>query len=182
MEIIIGEAKHLIAEREKLMAQALRQAHQKAQAAWGLTDGGLYPDAGQYGVTTIRVKHMQRGTNANTAEKWDFNFTTIGWATPINNNVLEDVYIGIIGFAFPNANRTLDLMQLDAGGRTLPVIDIEETHAMEEPIMLLKQPLVVQENQPIKMAFSVNAQGRQKIIPLGFALVKTAKLISQTPT
>lgn len=182
LDLVIGEAKNLMPERQRLMNEAFQAAVKKAEETWGLKYGGMYPEAGQFGVTTIRARHVQRGTTTGTPERWDFNFSTIGWATLVNQNVIEDVYLGIVGFALPNAQRILNLMQIDAGGRTLPVIDIEETHAMEEPIVLFKQPLVIQENQPFKLQASVDGTGRQKIIPIGFALVKVAKLISQTPT
>ena len=182
LDIIIGEQKQLVGARQALMAEAFQAAVQKAEEAWGLKYGGMFPSAGEFGVTTLRPRHVQRGTNSGTAEKWEFAFSTIGWATLFTNNVLQDVYLGIVGFAFPNTAKNVNLMQITAGGQTLPVLDVEEMKAFEEPIVLFKQPIVVQENQPIKLEASVENQGNQKVIPLGFALVKTAKLISQTPT
>lgn len=182
LDLIVGETKFLVGERMKIMNEAFRAAVQKAEEAWGLKYGGMYPQAGEFGVTTIRPRHVQHGTTSGVPENWEFAFSTVGWATLINNNVLQDVYLGIIGFALPNAKKAINLMQMDAGGQTLPVIDIEETQAYEEPIVLFKQPLVIQENQPIKIQASVDTPVRQRVIPVGFALVKTAKLISQTPT
>lgn len=182
---IAGEKKQLLHELKAVLSKTRVAAQKAAEQEWGLEYGGLFPGAGQYGETSLRLRYF--GTNAldlgRDKENFDFNFSTTGWTTSlIDSTVIEDVYLGVCGFAFGNSVHRVQHVQMEAGGQTMGVLDVEEVRAFEEPIVIFKNGMVVPEKMPFKLHASVDTKGRQQIYPIGFAFVKKAKFINRNPT
>ncbi len=162
----------------------LNKAKSDVQDAWGLSDGGLYPGANQYGITTIRPRFVQLGTTGGAAaESWNRNLATMGWQDFVNNNVIEDVYIGILGFLFPNVSQRCGAIRIEAGKQKFPVINLEgEMDIMSEPAVMFESGIIVPEEEAFKLRVHALTKGYNVIKPLGFALAKSKVLISETPT
>ena len=158
------------------------KASSDAKLAWGLEDGGFYPTSGQFGECGIRPRFVQIGTTTG-RESWLRAYATAGWNTVIDNNVIEDVYLGIVGFVLPNAVQNALLVRIEAGDAKLPVIQLEgEVDVMEEPIVVFDKGLVVPEDTSVKLEVYARQQCHQTIKPFGFALAKQKVLIDKDPT
>jgi hypothetical protein len=101
----------------------------------------------------------------------------------VNNNVIEDVYLGIVGFCLPNQSNKLAQIRIEAGDQKLPVINLEgEIDVMTEPIVIFDKGLVIPEEMPLLIRGYAVTAGWQVIKPFGFALAKQRVLIAETPT
>lgn len=180
---IIDERKNVKDEIDEIVNNTRLIAINAAGESWGLGYGGLYPDSGEFGETTIRSRFFKRGTTTGVPEKFEFNLSTTGWQTIYDDNVMKSVYIGIVGFAFPNVVQKTNMLQISKAGNTiLPVMAVDEMHTYEEPVLILKRGLIIPEESPFKLEVSTDSKGNQYIVPIGFALVKKEKLTSQTPS
>jgi hypothetical protein len=158
------------------------EAASMAKQAWGLEDGGFFPSSKQFGETPIRPRYVQIGTTTG-RETWNRNLTTAGWQDVVNNNVIEDVYLGIVGFCLPNQSNKLAQIRIEAGDQKLPVINLEgEIDVMTEPIVIFDKGLVIPEEMPLLIRGYAVTAGWQVIKPFGFALAKQRVLIAETPT
>lgn len=161
----------------------LDAAKKQVNSVWGLGDGGLYPSANQFGVSPIRPRFVQLGTTSGKAESWNRNLATIGWQDVINSTVLEDVYIGILGFVLPNVSQRVASIRFEAGKQKFPVVNLEgETDIMSEPAVIFEKGIIIPEEEPILLRAHAVCKGYNVIKPLGFALAKSKVLISETPT
>lgn len=162
----------------------LAEAKQQVNSSWGLRDGGLFPGAKQFGQTTIRPRFFGLGTTGGASpESWNRNIATIGWQDFVNNNVIEDVYVGIVGFIMPNVSQRVGAIRMEAGSRKFPVINLEgEADIMSEPAVIFEKGIVIPEEEGFKLRVHALTKGYNIIKPLGFALVKSKVLISETPT
>lgn len=180
---IIDERKNVKEEISRVIDNTRAASIALARESWGLEYGGLYPESKEFGETTIRSRFFKRGTTTGVPEKFEFNLATTGWQTVYDDNVMKSVYIGIVGFAFPNTVQKINLFQISKAGNTiLPVMAVDEMHAYEEPVIVFKKGLVIPEESPFKLEVSTDSKGRQFIVPIGFAHVKKEKLTSQTPS
>jgi len=167
---------------QSVMQRTRAAAVSAAEEAWGLKDGGLYPGPGEFGETPIRLPFFNLGTTSGTAETWNRNLPATGWQTLIDQNVIEDVYIGIIGWMFPSACKRVAGLYMEAGDTKLPVVNFEaEIQLMDEPVIMYEQGVVIPEESPIKVEVLVTSVGHNVIKPLGFALAKPKILISKKP-
>jgi hypothetical protein len=163
--------------------QTLAEAKRQVTAAWGLSDGGLYPSANQFGVAGIRPRFLQLGTTTGKSESWNRYLATVGWQDVINNNVIEDVYIGILGFVLPNISQRVASIRLEAGKQKFPVINLEgDIDIMSEPAVIFEKGVIVPEEEPVLLRVNAVTKGYNVIKPLGFALAKSKVLISETPS
>jgi hypothetical protein len=163
--------------------ETISAAKSQVGAAWGLSDGGLIPGANQFGVAAIRPRFVQLGTVAGKGETWNRNLATVGWQDVINNNVIEDVYIGVLGFILPNVSQRVASIRFEAGKQKFPVINLEgEIDIMSEPAVIFEKGIIIPEEEPILLRVNAVTKGYNVIKPLGFALAKSKVLISETPT
>lgn len=164
-------------------SETLAKGKRDVKDAWGLNDGGLFPGANEYGVTTIRPRFVQIGTTSGKIESWNRNLATIGWQDFVNNNVIEDVYIGIVGFSFPNVSQRCGAIRIEAGKQKFPVLNLEgEMDIMSEPAVIFETGIIVPEEEAFKLRVHAVTKGYTTIKPLGFALAKSKVLINETPT
>lgn len=170
-------------EFQAAYTETLNKAKKDVQSAWGLSDGGLFPGANQYGITTIRPRFVQLGTTSGKIESWNRNLATVGWQDFVDNTVIEDVYIGILGFQFPNVSQRCGAIRIEAGKQKFPVINLEgEMDVMSEPAVMFETGIIIPEEEAFKLRVHAVTKGYNIIKPLGFALAKSKVLISETPT
>jgi hypothetical protein len=175
--------KEFYPEFQSALADTLAKAKSDVKDAWGLNYGGLFPGANEYGETTIRPRFVGLGTTSGKIESWNRNLATVGWQDFINNSVIEDVYLGIVGFAFPNVAQRCGGIRIEAGQRKFPVLNLEgEMDVMEEPAVIFEKGIVIPEEETLKLRVHALTKGYNVIKPLGFALAKSKVLISETPS
>lgn len=169
-------------EFQQVLTDTRMEAASMAKQAWGLDDGGFFPSSKQFGETPIRPRYLALGTTTG-RETWNRNLTTAGWQDVINNTVIEDVYLGIVGLVLPNQSNKLAAIRIEAGDQKLPVVNLEgEVDVMEEPIVIFDKGLVIPEDTSVLLRGYAITAGWQVIKPFGFALAKQKVLISETPT
>lgn len=161
----------------------LVDAKRQVSSAWGLKDGGIFPGANEFGVSAIRPRHVQLGTVTGKGETWNRNLATVGWQDVINNNVIEDVYIGVLGFILPNISQRVASIRFEAGKQKFPVVNLEgDIEIMSEPAVIFEKGIIIPEEEPLLLRVNAVTKGYNVIKPLGFALAKSKVLISETPT
>jgi len=179
-----SKVKTLFPEFQSAWNDTLAEAKRQAEDAWGLKEGGLFPGAKEYGVTTIRPRFVSLGTTGGaSAESWNRNIATMGWQDFINNTVIEDVYLGIVGFMFPNVSQRVGAIRIEAGKTKFPVINLQaEMDVMSEPAVIFEKGIVIPEEETFLLRVHALTKGYNVIKPLGIALAKSKVLISETPT
>lgn len=160
----------------------LAKARKDAQDAWGLTDGGLFPGANQFGQSPLRPRFFQIGTTGE-FESWNRNLGTYGWQNVVDNSIIEDVYVGILGFVLPNVSQRISAIRLEAGKSKFPVINLQgEVDIMSEPAVVFEKGIVIPEEEAFLLRAHALTKGYNVIKPLGFALAKSKVLIAEKPT
>lgn len=178
-----AKIKEFYPEFQNAWNETLAEAKRQAQDAWGLSDGGIYPSAKQFGQTTIRPRFLGLGTTSGKTESWNRNLATVGWQDFINNNVIEDVYIGIVGFIMPNVAQRAGAIRMEAGKIKFPVVNLQgEIDVMEQPAVIFEKGIVIPEEESFKLRVHALTKGYNVIKPLGIALAKSKVLISESPT
>jgi hypothetical protein len=161
--------------REEMAAQC--------REAWGLEDGGFMPGPRQFGETTVRLQYFSLGTTNATADTWNRNMAVAGhWNTIINNPTMEDVYVGIVGWMFPNITQRNKAIYQEFGQTKLPVIEYEsEIDLMEKPAIIFEKGIVIPEETDCKVDFLTKKghAGYNVVQPLGMAMVKPNLLIKK---
>lgn len=161
--------------REELVTQC--------KEAWGLGDGGYMPAAREFGETTVRLQYFSLGTTNGTADTWSRNMVTGGhWNTIVNNPTMEDVYIGLVGWMFPNVTQRNKAIYQEYGQTKLPVVEYEaEIDLMEKPAIIFEKGIVIPEETDCKVEFLTKGgyAGYNVVQPLGMAMVKPNLLIKK---
>ena len=164
--------------REEVAAQC--------KEAWGLGDGGFMPATREFGETTIRPQFFNLGTTSGTTDTWNRIMTTAGhYNTVINSATLEDVYIGIVGWMFPNVVQRNKAIYQEFGQTKLPVVEYEaEIELMDKPALIFEKGIVIPEETDCKVDFLTKSgcAGYNVVQPLGMAMVKPNLLIKKTLT
>lgn len=169
-------------EFQRVLTDTREEAMKRAADSWGISFGGMYPGPGEFGETTIRIPFMNLGTSHGTAETWRRDFASKGWNTMVDQETIEDVYLGICGFTLPSPVCNISAIKMEVGDTKLPVINIEgDIDSFEQPVVLFERGVVVPEETPIKIECLVNATGPNIVKPLGFALAKQKILIAKKP-
>lgn len=164
--------------REELVTQC--------NEAWGLKDGGFMPGPREFGETTMRPQFFNIGTTNGTADTWNRIMTTAGhWNTVIDSATLEDVYVGLVGWMFPNIVQRNKAIYQEFGQTKLPVVEYEaEIDLMEKPALIFEKGIVIPEETDCKVDFLTKGgcDGYNVVQPLGMAMVKPNLLIKKTLT
>jgi len=155
----------------------------QCKEAWGLGDGGYMPASREFGETTIRLQYFSLGTTSGTADTWNRYMGTAGWKTVIDNPTLEDVYIGIVGWMFPNNVQRTKAIYQEYGQTKLPVVEYEsEIDLMNKPAIIFEKGIVIPEETDCKVEFLTKSgyAGYNVVQPLGMAMVKPNLLIKKS--
>jgi len=161
--------------REELVTQC--------NEAWGLKDGGFMPGPREFGETTIRLQFFSLGTTNGTTDTWNRNMSVGGhWNTIINNPTLEDAYVGLVGWMFPNIVQRNKAIYQEYGQTKLPVVEYEsEIDLMDKPTIIFEKGIVIPEETDCKVDFLTKNgyEGYNVVQPLGMAMVKPNLLIKK---
>ena len=159
------------------------EADLKAQAEqrWGLKVGGWLPRDEGAGVTTIRPRFIQLGTNT-AVEDWNRNLAT-GWKTAWNNSVIEDAAIGPSGLILPDVQNKMSAFQFIAAGVTFPVLAVDGyVDTMTNPVAVFPAGLSIFQENAVRLDVLSRQDGNKRLILWGPAVAKKKTLIAQTPT
>ena len=173
-------------EFRDVVADTRAEVASQAAEAWGITDGGFMPGPREFGETTIRPEFFGSAVGADfaTRKHWEKTFVASTWGTLINGNqTIEDVYIGIVGWMFPNTTQRTKMLYQEYGQTKLPIVDYEgEIELMEEPVLILEKGIVIPEETECRVELYARSAGPNVIKPLGLAMVKSNQLIKKNPT
>ena len=173
-------------EFRDVIADTRAEVASQASEAWGIADGGFMPGPREFGETTIRPEFFGSAVGADfaTNKHWEKTFTASTWGTLINGNqTIEDVYIGIVGWMFPNTTQRTKMIYQEYGQTKLPIVDFEgEIELMEEPVLILEKGIVIPEETECQVELYARSAGANVIKPLGMAMVKSNQLIKKNPT
>jgi hypothetical protein len=166
-------------------AQPWKDARDKiaadATTAWGQKFGGLFPNAEEFGETTIRPRYIKLGT-ATARETWERSLAT-GWKTAWANDVIEDVYISVAGFIIPEAANKVTALQFQGGGAKTPVVNVDGlVDVFEQPIVVFSDSLTIAEEKPVQLDIQSKFDGTKAVQPWGPAVAKKNVQLSQSPT
>jgi hypothetical protein len=95
---------------------------------------------------------------------------------------MEDVYVGIVGWMFPNAVQRNKAIYQEFGQTKLPVVEYEaEIDLMEKPALIFEKGIVIPEETDCKVDFLTKKghDGYNVVQPLGMAMVKPNLLIKK---
>lgn len=175
--------KTVFPEYQKTLADLEKSAINLAQSRWpGVNYTGFKLNGDSFGRTTL-LPALFAGWGqvppANLAT-WRQNFLAVagseqtllqgcagGQITP------EDVMICIGGFAIPDATINLTELRFSWSDRRHVRVNIEEMQAYETPSLVFEEGFVLPEKTFFLLQGYIEANGFQRIIPLGFVVYKT---------
>ena len=173
-------------EFRDVVADTRAEVASQAAEAWGIADGGFMPGPREFGETTIRPEYFGSvaGYDLATGKTWEHTFVADGWGTLLKaNTTIEDVYIGIVGWMFPNTTQRTKAIYQEYGQTKLPIVDYEgEIELMEEPVLILEKGIVIPEETECQVELYTRSAGNNVVKPLGMAMVKSNQLIKKNPT
>ena len=169
-------------EFRDVVADTRAEVAAQASEAWGIADGGFMPGPREFGETTIRPEYFGTFT---VAKSWEKTFGAANaWGTLINGNTtIEDVYMGVVGWMFPNTTQRTKAIYQEYGQTKLPIVDYEaDIDVMEEPVLILEKGIVIPEETECRVELFARSIGNNVVKPLGMAMVKSNQLIKKNPT
>ena len=174
-------------EFRDVVADTRAEVASQASEAWGIADGGFMPGPREFGETTLRPVYFgAKATPLGTTEQtWEKEFGVADqWGTLIDGKTtIEDVYMGIVGWMFPNTSQLTKMIYQEYGQTKLPIVDYEgEIELMEEPVLILEKGIVIPEETECTVELFARSTGKNVIKPLGMAMVKSNQLIKKNPT
>lgn len=159
----------------------------KAEEKWDpKKNGGLYPEAGQFGKTTILPPLFQDigSTQMSTWRQW---LTATGSQTIMSGArtggvIPEDYMVGLAGLAFLDKAIRVSEIKMQISDRKLPRLNIEEAFAYNKPAIVFEEGYVLDEETGFHLYAYVLTQGYQRIKPLGVQLNKVPNKLQVTNT
>jgi len=185
-------------EFQEAVATLEQEAVSLAQSRWpGMTYGGFQPGDGQFGRTTI-LPSIFADENGDVLDAnhvpttWGVNEFRIyfsdtspaaaaipGWRTILQGGneqaigvMPEDVIVALAGVEIPDPSINFSLLKLEIGDKTHVKIDVEEAHGMERPAIIFEKGYVIEPEEYFRMRGFFQAEGYQRVIPLGFMLYR----------
>lgn len=178
------QVKEQFPEFKSVMAQLKSVMIAEAENSWGKKFGGMTPEPGQFGWSTI-IPSLFNDMAGNNMATWEQTFTALGHQTIITGSnagaVYEDYKIGLAGLAFLSKAIRISEIRMQIGDRKLPRVNIEEAFAYDKPAVIFEEGFVIDEENSFDLYAYVLSLGVQKIMPIGFELNRVYdKLISNT--
>lgn len=157
----------------------------RAKEIWkGFTQGGLYPGANEFGITTLRAREMANDVTATTLSgTYSFrkNLGTRGWHTFFDYTVRTDIIHAFAGFEITDEILRILELRMEFGDRKYPIIDIQQAKGWGGFAIIFKEDegkeLISQEETSVYIRGYVEATGYQNIVPLGYQLYKRKDLV-----
>ena len=159
----------------------------KAEADWSpLKYGGLAPEAGQFGETTIMPQLFAdiTGTRMTTWNQW-FNATgaqTIMTGVGSGGTIPEDYKVGVAGLAFLDKTIRISEFKMQISDRKLPRINIEEAFMYNKPAIIFEEGFILDEETAFELVAYVLTQGPQRIKLIGLQLNRVPNKLQVTNT
>lgn len=147
----------------------------KATDKWDpLTYGGIKPQAGQFGKSTI-MPELFNSMGAVTLATWNQWLTATGHRTIMTgsgsgNSINEDYMIGLGGLVFLDKAIRISEIKMQISDRKLPRMNIEEAYAYEKPAIVFENGLLLDEETGFELYAFVTCTGPQRIKLLGLQL------------
>lgn len=147
----------------------------KASDKWDpLTYGGIKPQAGQFGKSTI-MPELFANMAAVTLVTWNQWLTATGHQTIMmgastGHSIFEDYMIGLGGLVFLDKAIRISEIKMQVSDRKLPRMNIEEAFAYEKPAIVFENGLLLDEETGFDLYAFVLSTGPQRIKLLGLQL------------
>jgi len=170
---------------------------QKAMAQWApLRYGGLNPQSGEFGKTTIMPELFQTGAFETgvltTMTNWgDAYISTTTQTVPGNNiimqgntsgNIPEDYMCGIVGLAFLEPTSRISEIRMQISDKKLPRMNIQEAWGYKRPCIIWENGYVLDEETGFTLYGFALAQGPYKIKLIGLQLNRVPNKLQTTNT
>ena len=144
----------------------------KATQDWpGLTYGGMNPQAGQFGISTI-MPQLFNGIRASQLVTWHQWFNATGQrliltGTRAGGLIPEDYKIGICGLALLDKAIRISEIKMQISDLKLGRINIEEAFAYNKPAIVFEDWFLLDEETGFDLNAYVLSQGPQTIKLIG---------------
>jgi hypothetical protein len=162
----------------------------KAMKDWTDSYGGMYPESGQFGKTTIQPSLFNGLAAAfQPLTTWNQWFNATGMQTILSGSggggagtIYEDYKIGICGLAFLSKAIRISEIKMQISDAKLPRINIEEALAYNKPAIVFEDSWILDEKAGFHLYALVNSQGPQRIKPIGLQLNKIPNKLQVSDT
>jgi hypothetical protein len=187
------KVKQVFPEFDIMMANLHTSLIAKASSDWDpLTFGGLNPTSGQFGETTILPPLFNDITNTQMVT-WRQLFTPLNVIASLAGTaqglltgsgtagtIPEDYMVGFAGICFLDKAIKVTEIKLQIGDRKIGRINLEEAMTYNKPCVVLEQGLTMNEKEGFELYGYIQAQGYQRIKPIGFQLNKVPNKVQVT--
>ena len=148
----------------------------KATEDWaGKKFGGMYPKAGEFGISTIMPELFRNISNV-TLTDWEQWLNATGHQTVMSGsnvgNIYEDYKIGICGLAFLSKATRISEVRMQISDKKLPRINIEEAFVYNKPAIVWEDSHILDEETGFDLYAYVQTQGPQMIKLIGLQVNK----------
>ena len=155
----------------RVMKQLKTDLIAKAAGDWANKKyGGMYPEAGQFGISTI-IPSLFRDISNNTLTTWEQWLNATGHQTILSGsnggNIYEDYKVGICGLAFLSKATRISEFKMQISNKKLPRINIEEAMVYNKPAIVWEKPYILDEETGFSLYAYVQSQGPQMIKLIG---------------
>ena len=169
---------------------------QKAMAQWSpLRYGGLNPQSGEFGKTTIMPELFQTGAfetgTLTTMNDWGDGYIGTGMTVPGNNivmqgntagNIPEDYMCGIVGLAFLEPTMRISEIRMQISDKKLPRMNIQEAWGYQRPCIIWENGYILDEETGFTLYGFALAEGPMKIKLIGLQLNRVPNKLQSTNT
>jgi len=158
----------------------------KAAADWDpLKPGGMYPEAGQFGESTIMPQLFRDITNT-TMTTWRQTFNATGHQIIMSGanggNIYEDYKVGIAGLVFLDKAIRVSEIKMQISDKKLGRINLEEAQAYNKPAVVFEEGYILDEETGFDLYGYVLSQGPQRIKLIGMQVNRVPNKLQVTNT
>jgi hypothetical protein len=173
---------------ENVMATLQADLISKATKKWTEDYGGVNPDSGQFGKSTIMPQLLNGLQTAyqpmSTWYQW-LNATghqTILTGAASGGTLYEDYLIGICGLAFLSKAIRISEIKMQISDRKLGRMNVEEAMMYNKPAIIFEEGYIWDEKTGLDLYAYVNTQGPQRIKLIGLQLNRVPNKMQVTNT
>jgi len=157
----------------------------KAMAQWApLRYGGLNPQAGEFGVSTIMPELFQTGAYPTgvltTMNTWGDGYISSTTQTVPGANTLmqgntagnipEDFMVGIVGIEFLEPSSRISEMRMQISDKKLPRMNLQEAWCYQRPCVIWENGYVLDEETGFALYAFALAEGPFKVKLIGIQM------------
>jgi len=158
----------------------------KAADDWDpLKRGGMYPEAGQFGESTIMPQLFRDITNT-TMTTWRQTFNATGHQIIMSGanggNIYEDYKVGIAGLVFLDKAIRVSEIKMQISDKKLGRINLEEAQAYNKPAVVFEEGYILDEETGFDLYGYVLSQGPQRIKLIGMQVNRVPNKLQVTNT